>query len=293
MAMLNFMLEDWQVYTYLAVFVCSILGSILFLFLGAPLIIPRLKAVITRKHMILLGTAAGKGQFKALKEFAGWLRDKKEDFEITPRSITKLPFGLDIFVGHNKLGLTIPLEGAAAIAHLNRMGYASLADALNAYDDQWFQTNAEAIKAAVDKANAAITDPQKAKVNEYMVYDEYRQAGRTVLVKLQWITPFTIPLSILYNYSLQTVSAQNNKIIVDAAVQDEREKRTGAKDLGKFIVVAGIIMCILIAGAVAVNILPKQCTNTVERVYGNAPIPTPTTQATGITMPYESPVKIG
>jgi hypothetical protein len=250
--------------TYFYTTAILILGAFFFLFLiwrmCGNYVITRFKCQFLpgNRKAVLDGNQDGSAEFKAMKEKAGFLTSKYEQIKVGLKSVIRTKDG-DLYVANSRYGLTWSMDVAAAASALNNLGYANLADALKKYDDEWF--NKEENKEAYNKM---LLEGEQKNIQGYaqIAIDEIHKQGQEVLMKLQWITPFTIPLSMLFNYGLAEIDSQVNKTITDREVYEAKmellnERTKGFNAQTMMLIIMGIVI-VMIAGALAMQMLPKQ-----------------------------------
>jgi hypothetical protein len=217
------------------------------------------------------GSPDGSAEFKTMKEKAGFVESKYEQIKIGLKSVVRTKDG-DLYIANSRYGITFSMELAAAAAALDGLGYRSLSDALEKYESDWF--NRPDNKEAYDKM---LEEGKNKNVNNYgqIAIDEVMKRGQEALIKLSWITPFTIPLSILFSYGLAELDSQINKTITDREVYEAKMEVLDMKQKGYNIqtimfIILGIVV-VMIAGALAMQMLPKQAAQTVASTVTTLP----------------------
>ena len=259
-----------SIYFYLTLAVILFFGLLLFMIwrMCGNYVITRFKVQFLpgNRKVVLDGNQDGSAEFKDMKEKAGFLISKYEQIKIGLKSVIRTKDG-DLYVSNSRYALTLSMDSASAAAFLNNLGYASLSDALDQYDSDWFEKQENK-----DKLNVMLKEGEEKNVQGYaqIAIDEIRKQGQTALIKLQWITPFTIPLSILFNYGLAEIDSQLNKNITDREVYDARmellnEKTKGFNAQTMMLIILGIVI-VMIAGALAMQMLPKQAVQAAATV---------------------------
>lgn len=230
---------ETEIYVFGGIIGLSLLLNFLSIAWGSNYLLSVAKMKLFKKPMALVGTIKGEAEFRNYKYEAGWLRGKEADYQITERSISKMKNSNYLFILHENLGMSVPLEVSAAITYLSKLGYKDLPSVINDYDEQWLITNQETINKELATQN---------KDKEGLIVKKIIAAGRNALLKLEWPTNFTIPLAIVHGWAYQTASAFNNKVIVQRAEINIMKKMMSGVNIGK-------VVSVIIAGSVAIAIL--------------------------------------
>jgi hypothetical protein len=206
----------------------------------------------------------GTGRFQSMPETAGYIESKYAQYRLGARSSTKTPDG-DLYFCNSRSTITWPIEIAAMAGALEHLGYQTIEEALKKFDDDWFRSDNEAY-------NELIEDAKKRGVKEgdalQIAVKEIQKRGSQALLKLNILTPFTIPLSILSNYGASEWDPEMNKNITDRKVleSDLRNLKLQKRgfDLNTVVIVGFLCVVVIMAAAVAMNILPKTAQTVIQ-----------------------------
>lgn len=237
---MDVLLPDYVIYMGLGVIAVLVFWFFITIVWGSNYLFNKAKAVFKKEVLCLQGLSGGGGCFTTRKREGGFLINDKEEIEIGDRTVTRMKNNTDMFIIHDKLGVTVSLEVASAIAQLDFLGYKELAQAIESYDSDW-------IKANKDKVDELLSMAKNEKEREIILTDIQRK-GDDVLLRLQWINKKTIPLSIVYNWAYQILNPQNNKIITEKAKLDVMQENIKGMTAQKMM--PWILMGILIIGAI-------------------------------------------
>ena len=237
---MDVLIPDYVIYMGLGVI--AVLGLWFFITIvwGSNYLFNKAKAVFKKEVLCLQGLSGGGGQFTTRKRERGFLVNDKEEIEIGDRTVTRMKNNTDMFLIHDKLGVTVSLEVASAIAQLDFLGYKELSQAIAAYDTEWLKANR-------DKVDEMLSAAKNEKDRE-IILTEISKKGDDVLLRLQWINKRTIPLSIVYNWAYQVLNPQNNKILTEQGKLDVLQEKVGGMTAQKMM--PWIIMGILVIGAI-------------------------------------------
>lgn len=213
-----------------AVLFLSVLANFLGYLLAGNFFFAALKAKLFKQPMALVGTKRGEAEFRNYRCKCGWLIGDKADYEITDRSVSKVK-GNSLFILHENLGFTIPLEVAAAVAYLDRMGYDSLVSAIRSYDEEYLRANQDTINQLLEKEN---DEKKRELILRKIIFN-----GRQALMKFELPTNFTIPLAIVHNWAVQNADAFNNKVLVNLAEWEAIKKYGSGVNIFKVIALLG------------------------------------------------------
>jgi hypothetical protein len=280
---MDYIAPDWFIYGTLALNAITILLLFMVFLFARNYIRARFRKRFRGGHMVLGGDTDAELDFLVLEKDAGWLRGAG-DFEITGPA-ERGP-DCDMFIAHRRMGFTVPLPVLKAITALIRMGFKNLEQAVKQYDELYILQNQATIQEAINA-------DMQAQKGELLV-KKYTQAGRQALINLEWITPFTLPLSLVYSWALQQADSQNNELIVERAeLKAEKKARQALSGTERLLPYAIFFVIIMVGGALAYNMLPQHSTppttttaptTTAPENTTTAPTTTTTTTAPGINV---------
>jgi hypothetical protein len=256
---MNYLIPDNWVYGVLVYFTFTVLFAFITWRLAGNYLMARYKVqFLPRREMVLDGNPDGSGRYKAMKEKAGTLYDKYEQIKIGVRSSIRTP-DCNLYLANSRYGLTANLEQGAAMAALENLGFKTLPEALEKFDADWLarpEVQADLTRFIKEGEELKISDAPQ------IALKSVKAMGQQFLLKFQMVTPFTIPLAVLFNYGLAELDSQVNKNITDREVMEkEQEILRMAKQGYKMQDIAMIVMfivIIIVAGALGMNMLPKQ-----------------------------------
>jgi len=254
------------------------------------------------KTRVLLVDQTGRGKWKSEDTVKGWIRAKYGDYNLKYAPITGEG---SFYVLSKNFVFNISVVPAVACAMLEDLGFQNISQALAKYDADYLAKrfpNKEEFDNYVKKeletqyvtdADGKTTD--KVKENMWIILKDLQIQGRNVLLRMEWLTPFNVPLSIDYaNWCLKLdPNAQTNKNITDGLLNindAEWVKKIKEAKLGRpimdYVMGLVIVIGIVIVGIYAINSQhPAAVTTTTQAVTTTlSQVITTTTQAVTTTI---------
>ena len=261
--------QDYQILQAFELY--SIFLTVLVVILCRNHFIARFYEVILKKgKTVLQEDLDGTCRWTTKKIDMGYFIDKDEHTQIAARKVVKTNDG-DIYIMTQGFGLSYSLDEVMAAQQLEKMGFMSLPQALNWFDDKYFSTPEG--KKILEEAKASHEETKK--LTDYEALELVRRTGpgmqvknlalknavkdaRTKLIRLdfEYLSPETIGIAINYRWGLQNQGSMNNRNIYEKGIiktkqENQNQGWSQDKTWGYVFMLGALLLC----GSIAFLIL--------------------------------------
>lgn len=270
-------------------FIIEPLDYVVYIFVAAVTIVSLTTLIYCRKYYLarireaLFGMTrylevdeTSRGTWKATKAIPGVLRTKIGDYYLRDPPIKD---DGSFYICSRGFSMNVSLDKAAAIATLRDINYNTIADALEKYDEEYYNKigGENKIRELLEKEKQQNPDKKDEELYKIILKD-IKIEGIKTLLRLQWVTPLTIPLNVIYRDWCYRESADSiqNKNITDALInlndQNWIKKITNAKigiPLSQWVLwICALLVCAAIAYAI-IKTYGGTGTNELKEVAAN------------------------
>lgn len=208
-----YLLTDMDIYELIFIIGVLALYTGFTVFTARKYLMMRFKQVFLGKQGLLIADMQGSGQWGTGELKNGWIRQPFGDYEAVNAAVRG---EADFMIIFKPFSFMVSLPWLTAVTFLESIGLHSLQDALDKYDKDWFMTHKAEFEATIAAEKDKKTEDDQA---TRIALKSIQWSGREALMRLEWVTPFTLATNIVYNnWALRPADAQQNKNVMDRAL---------------------------------------------------------------------------
>jgi len=181
-------------------------------------IFARIKELLGWKRILKVGKD-GIVRWSNSKIDCGFLVEKDSMTQIAASRIVRTNEG-DFYILTEGFGLSYDLNIAAATTMLSDLGFRNIVQALQAYDSAYFSI--EANKKKLEEAIKLDNDLNQQGVRIKGLIEDSRT--KLLNLDLEWLSPYTVPLAVTYQWALQNTDSINMKNIYEKGILAARNE---------------------------------------------------------------------